>query len=221
MSHLTYWQTQGYGVLWIMLSSANPGGLETLTRHFQRLREEIERKLGYKGLEFLAVKTREGNGVLHGYLAWKGTGIFYVPQPWLSKTWDRIHGAPVVWVNKVRRGGKDRRRLSKYIVCQYLAEQNALVRLSSSWGRTFGFPLRRVWAAFREGFPLPVRVVQWTAFLAGEEVQAENGDVWSLDGVRAKWPAGWASEKANRRKRAARPRRRRQGGVPKGDGDAS
>jgi hypothetical protein len=190
MSYLTYWQTHGYMVLWLMLSSALPGGLETLTRHFQRLREEIERKLGYKGLEFLAVKTREGHGVLHGYLAWKGERNFFVPQVWLSKTWKRIHGASVVWVAAVKRDGKDRRRLSKYIVSQYLAEQNALVRLSASSMRTFGFGVRVVWGEFRQWVPMKDRITLWSAFLAGEEVRATNGDGWSLESARAGWK-GW------------------------------
>jgi hypothetical protein len=187
MSFLTFWQTHGYGVIWVMLSSAYPGGLETLTRHFQRLREEIERKLGYPGLEFLAVKTREGHGVIHAFLAWKGDRLFFIPQPWLSQTWKRIHGAPIVWVAAVKRGGTDRRRLSKYVVNQYLANQNALVRLSSSSMRTFGFGLRRVWAEFRKR-TLPVaRVPQWSAFLAGERILFGDGSVWDLESVRAGW----------------------------------
>jgi hypothetical protein len=187
MSYLTYWQTHGYMVIWVMLSSAHPGGLETLTRHFQRLREAIERKLKFEGLEFLAVKTREGHGVIHGFLAWKGDRLFFVPQRWLSQTWERIHGAPVVWVAAVKRGGADRRRLSKYLVSQYLAEQNALVRLSSSSMRTFGFGLRRVWAEFRKHTSPDGRVSLWSEFLAGEWILLENGAVWTLKSVRAGW----------------------------------
>jgi hypothetical protein len=174
-------------VIWVMLSSAQPGGLETLTRHFQRLREEIERKLKYEGLEFLAVKTREGHGVIHGFLAWKGDRLFFVPQRWLSQTWERIHGARVVWVAAVKRGGTDRRRLSKYVVNQYLANQNALVRLSSSSQRTFGFGLRRVWAEFRKRTLPVVRVPQWSAFLAGERILFGDLTAWDLESVRAGW----------------------------------
>ncbi len=194
MSYLTFWQAHGYMVLWVMLSSAVPGGLQTLTRDFQRLREEIERKLGFRGMEFLAVKTREGNGVIHGYLAWKGPRVFYLPQRWLSHTWERIHGAPYVWVSKVKLGKGHRSRLSRYIVSQYLAGQGALVRVSSSSKRTFGFGLRRVWAEFRKGALPAARVPLWSAFLAGERIMFGNGDVWSLDSVRAGWPA-WSRER--------------------------
>jgi len=194
LSYLTYWQTHGHMVLWVMLSSATPGGLEALTRHFQRLREEIERKLGYRGLEFLAVKTREGNGVLHLYLAWAGPRLFYVPQPWLSQTWERIHGARVVWVKKVKTGKAHQVRLSRYLVSQYLANQDALVRLSASSRRTFGFGVRTCWAEFRKR-TLPVaRVSLWSAFLAGERIMFANGEVWSLESVRAGWSA-WARKR--------------------------
>ncbi len=194
MSYLTFWQAHGYMVLWVMLSSAFPGGLETLTRHFQRLREEIERKLGYEGLHFLAVKTREGHGVLHCYLAWKGTRLFYIPQPWLSQTWERIHGAKVVWVSKVKPGKGHRSKLSRYIVSQYLANQGALVRMSASSKRTFGFGLRSVWAEFRKRTLPVVRVALWSDFLAGERIMFGNGEVWSLESVRAGWRA-WVKEK--------------------------
>ncbi len=193
MSYLTFWQAHGYMVLWVMLSSAVPGGLQTLTRHFQRLREEIERKLGFEGLEFLAVKTREGNGVIHGYLAWKGARVFYIPQVWLSQTWERIHGARVVWVAKVKPGKGHRSKLSRYIVSQYLAGQGALVRVSSSSKRTFGFGLRRVWAEFRKRTLPPVRVALWSGLLAGGRIMFGNGEVWSLDSVRAGW-AAWSRQ---------------------------
>jgi hypothetical protein len=194
MSFLTFWQAHGYMVLWVMLSSAFPGGLETLTRHFQRLREEIERKLGYEGLEFFAVKTREGNGVLHCYLAWKGARLFYVPQPWLSQTWERIHGARVVWVQKVKLGKGHRSRLSRYIVSQYLANQDALVRVSSSWRRTFGFGLRRVWDEFRKRTPRVGWTALWTDLLAGGRITVGSTEVWSLESIRANWLV-WVKEK--------------------------
>jgi hypothetical protein len=189
MSYLTFWQAHGDMVLWVMLSSAFPGGLETLTRHFQRLREEIERTLGFEGLEFLAVKTREGHGVIHCLLGWKGDRPFFIPQRWLSQTWERIHGAPVVWVRKVKSGRGHRLRLSGYLVSQYLAEQDALVRVSGSWRRTFGFPLGRVYGELKKRALYGARVALWSALLSGERIMFGNGEIWSLESVRSGWRA--------------------------------
>jgi hypothetical protein len=70
----------------------------------------VEREFGFKGIEQFVLETTEGNGVLHMVWAWRGARSFYVPQAWLSEQWEKIHGAPVVWVRKM---GLARRRRSR------------------------------------------------------------------------------------------------------------
>jgi hypothetical protein len=120
-------------MLWVMLSTAPGGEASKLAYHHKRLRQSLDRKLGFAGVEFVQVETREGHGVLHVIWAWRGPRSFYVPQSWLSAEWQRIHGARVVWVERLRPGDQSRKSVARYVVTQYCANQKALVRLSWSW----------------------------------------------------------------------------------------
>jgi len=118
-----------------MLSTARGGDSGRLSDHHKRLRQSVERHLGFSGLEFVQVSTSEGNGVLHIVWAWRGSRSFYVPQAWLSSEWNRIHGAPVVWIAPIGGSRRDAHFTSRYMVTQYCVEQNGFKRLSWSWSR--------------------------------------------------------------------------------------
>ena len=78
-----------------------------LNYHFNLLDKQIEYTFGFK-MQYWKVQTNEGYGVLHvvfrvvddklprkrkkGVLTSKRRRGF-VPHTWLSKTWDKIHGA--------------------------------------------------------------------------------------------------------------------------------
>jgi hypothetical protein len=95
------------------------------------------------------VETSEGYGVLHMVWAWVGGRSFYINQDWLSQEWAKIHGAPVVWVRKMRVDRKDIRCVGRYFALQYLADQRgALVRMSWSWWRS-RVALARGWESLK------------------------------------------------------------------------
>jgi hypothetical protein len=60
-------------------------------------------------------------------------------QPWLSETWGRLHGAPVVWIQSVKLDTVDQLRLSKYMATQYMAhgQGDALERFFQSRQRAW------------------------------------------------------------------------------------
>lgn len=110
--------------------------------------------LFFHDLEWFYVITREGFGVIHAFWAWhpvegERRRVFWAPQPWLSGQWSAIHGAKVVWIAPYSNGGRSRSRVSRYVTSQYVAQQDAFIRMGWSWGRTFGVPLARCWQAFK------------------------------------------------------------------------
>ena len=71
LDRLNHWQANGYQCLWVTLTSSPSSPLDQLRRDFQTLRKRMARQLGYEGVQYVCVDTREGFGVLHIILAWK------------------------------------------------------------------------------------------------------------------------------------------------------
>src|SRR5216683_5151221 len=137
IDRLRYWQSNGYQCLWITLTSSPKSSAKRLRADFQALRKRIAREFGFSDLEYVCVDTREGHGVLHMIWAWRDPNpakrsSFYVPFDWLQTSWSTLHGAFHVNVKRIGGADKDARGLSRYIVSQYCAGQNALVRLPQS-----------------------------------------------------------------------------------------
>jgi len=137
IDRVRFWQSEGYQCLWVTLTSSPSSPLKRLRADFQVLRKRIDRQLGFPGVEYVCVDTREGHGVLHMIWAWRDPNpakraSFYIPFDWLQAQWKRIHGAFHVNVKRIGEADRDARRLSRYIVAQYCGGQNALVRLSQS-----------------------------------------------------------------------------------------
>lgn len=197
-SVLCYWEQHNFQVLWVMLSTAVGGPSEKLSYHHKVLRQKIERKYGFKGMQHFQVETREGNGVLHVLWAWKPRDgerqrNFSVPQVWLSEEWERIHGASYVYICRYGRGRRSKKRVSRYVVTQYCAEQVGLVRCSWSWKRTFGFPLVKVWGQFKSLYRGPLyrgAIPMWETLMRGEKVMVGGGGIITLEGLRAKFSSG-------------------------------
>ncbi|MBA7713073.1 hypothetical protein ES703_122071 [subsurface metagenome] len=131
-------------------TSRRGGTQDELSADFRALKERIRRltpmrlvKAGYiqpselhhcypskafsseLAFEYIAVKTAEGNGVIH--ILYAGD---FLPQRWLSDNWLAIHGAFIVDIRKTY-GSK--RGVAGYL-CQYCAGQHKFVRYSWSWG---------------------------------------------------------------------------------------
>lgn len=129
-------------ILRLDLTTAGGGDAGLLAEHFIVLRKRIERRIG-KRLHFWAMQTAEGNGVIHSLIAAEGS--LYIEHEWLSQHWEEIHGAPVVYVKRFQKGRVSRGKVSHYMVGQYMKNQAAVVRVSASWRRTFGFPVAVAW----------------------------------------------------------------------------
>lgn len=71
LDRLNHWQANGYQCLWVTLTSSPSSPVSVLRHHFQTLRKRMARQLGYEGIQYVCVDTREGHGVLHMILAWK------------------------------------------------------------------------------------------------------------------------------------------------------
>jgi hypothetical protein len=183
MTHLAYWESHAYQVAWLTLTTAVGGESGKLARHFDSLLRRIERRLGYHAIEYYAVQTSEGNGVLHCLLAWRprpgeNPREFWLPHSWLKQAWLAIHGADVLVIRQYRRVGGSRLRMSRYLISQYVGGQLAIVRCFWSWRRTFGLPIVKVWARFKAIFrPFGIAgvVARWNHFLCGGTVPLARG----------------------------------------------
>lgn len=71
LDRLNYWMANGYQCLWVTLTSSPSSPVAQLRKDFQALRKRMARQLGYEGVQYVCVDTREGHGVLHMILAWK------------------------------------------------------------------------------------------------------------------------------------------------------
>ena len=145
MTLLYRWESMGLSIVRLDLTTAVGGDPKLMTKHYEMLRRRIERKIG-KRVHYWWVQTQEGNGVLHTLMAAEGS--LYVEQEWLSEEWEEIHGAKIVYIKRYKKGTYSRRRVSKYLVSQYLAGQLGNVRMGWSWKRTFNIPISKAWKLF-------------------------------------------------------------------------
>jgi hypothetical protein len=180
LSCLQYWQSNGYQVLWVMLSTADGGDKRLLSKHHDSLIRRVERR-GFPGIQHFQVRTSEGNGVLHVLWAWRSDDgmrqkSFYVGQRWLSESWRELHGAPVVWISRVGAHRRDMFRVARYCIAQYVSGQAGYEYMSYSWKRAFGFPLVACWLKMKSLARSYSELINtWSRFLAGEIVWCEYG----------------------------------------------
>ena len=121
--------------------------------------------------EYCAVQTSEGNGVYHllvhgvsvgrnysfgGFVGYKAFWF------WCSENWFNLHYSPVVWTKLVR-GVK---KIVNYIISQYIAGQDCLLRYHWSWRWVFrGFLLR--WRRLCRAFSFNIKVIlpKWRSII--------------------------------------------------------
>jgi len=65
-------------------------------RDFEVFKKRIRRKFGR--FEYVAVKEHTKDGLVHLHLVYRGG---FMPQSWLSETWEEVHGAKIVWIAKL------------------------------------------------------------------------------------------------------------------------
>jgi len=181
MTLLYRWESMGLSIVRLDLTTAIGGNPKLMTKHYEKLRRRIERKIG-KRVHYWWVQTEEGNGVLHTIMAAKGS--LYVEQEWLSGEWEAIHGAKIVYIKRYKKGMYSRKRVSKYLVSQYLAGQLGNIRMGWSWKRTFNIPISKAWKLFCKLFrnkKFYVLLAKWQAFLRGELVDVDGTKSISIE----------------------------------------
>lgn len=197
---LEYWESHHFSIIRLDLTTAPGGEARMLGPHFEELLRRIERKEKRK-VQYWRLTTREGNGVIHSLLAAPGESL-YLEHKWLVRQWLRIHGASRVYVKRYKQAGGSRERVSRYLVSQYIAGQEAGVRLSASYHATFGFPLEPTWELFKAGAMAEGRrdaLDRWRGLLRGETVSPREGcflNLGSLRGcrIRLKLKPGWGPD---------------------------
>jgi hypothetical protein len=181
MTLLYRYESTGLSIVRLDLTTAVGGDPKLMTKHYEILRRRIEKKIG-KPVHYFWMQTREGNGVLHTLLAAEGS--LYIDHEWLSKEWEAIHGAKIVYICRFKKGFRSRRNVSRYLVSQYFAGQLGNVRMGWSWKRTFNFPISKAWKFFCKSFrnrKFHVLLGKWQAFLRGETVDVGGTKSLSME----------------------------------------
>ena len=181
MTLLYRWESMGLSIVRLELTTAIKGDPKLMTKHYETLRRRIEKLIG-KRVHYWWVQTEEGNGVLHTLMAAEGS--LYVEQEWLSGKWEEIHGAKIVYIKRYKKGAYSRRRVSKYLVSQYLAGQLGNIRMGWSWKRTFNIPISKAWKLFCKLFKKKkfyVLLNKWQTFLRGELVDVDGTKSVSME----------------------------------------
>ena len=143
----------GKTVRFMTLTSSPTSKWRKINPHFQVLRKRIDRNFGK--IDYIKFRTNEGHGVLH--IVFVGP---YIPQGWLSRNWNEIHGAKIVDIRKVN----GEKRIARYLISNYLVTQT-FVRMSWSFGWVFrGFV--GWWKKFVAWYGYPLCIKKWTCFLS-------------------------------------------------------
>lgn len=171
----------GFQCYFLTLTSAPDSPPDRLRRDWQALRKRIAREYDVEPsvIQYRGVDTTEGHGVLHFLVAvpagWGGAKGYFADFKWLQQAWTEIHGAFHVNVKRVKHGDGHARRLSRYLVTQYVSDQDALVRMSGSRSVMDFAKLRRSLRAlvFDHGARYKAAVV----FAGSGEGEGEGGSV--------------------------------------------
>jgi len=124
---------------------------------------------------YCRVRTSEGYGVLH--VPYYGD---FLPQSWISDRWNEIHGARVVDIRACKTGAYDKKRLVRYVLSQYLANQDALEQYSTGGAWIF--------KGYRTYFKSLIKQIGYFAALARWDTILRSGrdplhiGQWTLDG---------------------------------------
>ena len=142
--------------------------------HFQILRKKLRRR--DIEFEYFNVKTKEGNGVLHLFFVFTSRKA-YISQKWLSKTWQEIHKARIVFISKYRY--KAAKKLSCYLVSQYVGGQSGFDRYSWSRKEPSGFV--KCWHCLKRWYSDQELYHVWQRYLAGQTLHLQ-GDmiIWCV-----------------------------------------
>ena len=168
MSGLEYASAHGESVTSLMLSNRPQDDDSRLSSDWQVFRKAILRHWGIL-VQYFRVRARNEaslknhfHPLMHLHVLMKG--ISWIPQDWLSAEWERIHGAPVVFIRRVGGAFEDRRKVASYVAGYF--GHHPFSRMSWSWGWVFKGFVRYYREHFLSVFSdVKVRVAHWNSFL--------------------------------------------------------
>ena len=141
------------------LTSSPVSDASLLHHHFSALVMRIRRKYGC--FEYIGVREFTKSGLLHSHLIYRGV---FIPQRWLSRVWEELHGAFRVYVQEMR---GSRRKIGAYLV-KYLGKEADSGRYWWSWGWVYrGFV--RDWKLLVRKFKSSA-VAVWRRLLWGDTI---------------------------------------------------
>lgn len=116
---------------------------DTLKKRIMRAKKEKDGFIGFKFNRYFKLKTAEGNGVFH-ILYWGR----YIPQKWLSKTWNEIHQSPIVDIREIKHRKGRIHGIVHYLLTNYLTRQ-PIIRMSYGWKWAW-LGMARTWAEMKK-----------------------------------------------------------------------
>ncbi|MBA7567978.1 hypothetical protein ES708_09697 [subsurface metagenome] len=125
----------------LTLTTAKVEDNDRFQKDFRKLRMRLLRR--HLLLDYIRCREMTKSGLRHEHILFRGS---YIEQAYISHLWREIHGAPVVWIQKVHSKG----RLASYLA-KYASKGNE-ARTAYSWGW--------VWRGFAHSWSL-VKKVGW------------------------------------------------------------
>jgi len=136
-----------------MTLTSSPNSPTDFHRSFRKLVKRCRR--AFKKFEYTRVREYTISGLIHAHLIYRGT---FIPQAWLSKVWNELHKAPIVYIRKVDYTGHS---LGAYLV-KYLTKTSE--RYSWSWGWVYaGFV--KDWKQMLRTYPFEEAIERWKIHL--------------------------------------------------------
>jgi len=142
-----------FETLRFMSLTSSPDSPDDFHKSFRKLVKRCRR--AFKKFEYVGVREYTKTGLVHAHLIYRGT---YIPQEWLSKVWNELHNAPIVFIQKVNYAGY---RLGAYLI-KYLGKTST--RYWWSWGWVYpGFV--KDWKLMLKTYPFQEAVERWKVHL--------------------------------------------------------
>jgi len=135
------------------LTLTTRAGVRDSTREFQEDWRKLKERLRRRGImpHYIRVVEFTKSGLPHAHILTAGGG--YLPQWWISKVWEEVHGAKVVDIRFITRRQGDGFWQGHKSMAGYLAKymsKDSVARLAYSPGWAWQ-GLARSWGAFRAG----------------------------------------------------------------------
>ena len=106
--------------------TSSPSSSRRISYSWDILKKRIYRKFGY--VEYIWVRELTKSGLEHMHVIIRGP---YIPQDWLSRNWEDIHGAKVVHIEMIWNPSMVVKYMAKYMT------KDMVGRFGYSWGWIF------------------------------------------------------------------------------------